>query len=216
MVQLLVGNASTVSRPALVKVSVKSMALLFHGCLPEYIEKVCHGRCCTPKATGPLVAILPAERVAIEDAGGQVVNGLLKQQHDKRCPFHSRTSGLCNLHSGGLNWESIPSTNKPFSCIVNPFTLSKRNVLIVRNRYKLLICYRKPWTEFNKGKPMPAYIAFKSGLVRLFGADEYDWMYNQMHKPQVKDFLMHMQPTEYEAMKYREKTIGGSKHGKPG
>ena len=200
--------------PVLVKVSVKSMALLFHGCLPDYIEKVCHGRCCTPKATGPLVAILPAERVAIEDAGGQVVNGLLKQQHDKRCPFHSRTSGLCNLHTGGLNWEGVPSTNKPFSCVVNPFTLSKRNVLIVRNRYKLLICYRKPWTAYNRGKPMPAYIAFKSALVRLFTADEYDWLCGRMRWAQPKDVLLHMDATAYEAMRYRETTIKGSQYAK--
>lgn len=201
----------------LVKISVKSMALLFHGCLPDYIDKVCHGRCCMPKATGPLVAILPAEKVAIEDAGGKVVNGLLKQQHEGRCPFHSHATGLCGLHTAGLNWEGTGAPSiKPFSCVVNPFTLSKRNVLIVRNRYKLLICYKKSRTEFNKGKPMPAYIAFKSGLVRLFGTDEYDWMYKQMHKPQVKDFIMAMQATEYEAMKYRETAIGGSKHGNPG
>jgi hypothetical protein len=202
--------------PVLVKVSVKSMALLFHGCIPDYIAKVCHGRCCTPKATGPLVAILPAEQARIKDAGGQVVNGLLKQKPDKRCPFHSRATGLCNLHSGGLNWESIPSTNKPFSCVVNPFTLSKRDVLIVRNRYKLLICYRKPRTAFNKGKPMPAYIAFKSALHRLFTACDYDWMCKYMHRAIRKDFiLLYINATAYEAMRYRETTIKGGQHAKP-
>ena len=52
---------------------------------------------------------------------------------------------------------------KPFGCIASPFTLTKRDVLVVRNRYRLLRCYRDG--------VLPAYRAFASSLVLLFGAD---------------------------------------------
>ena len=71
------------------------------------------------------------------------------------CPF--KVDGLCGLHF---------TPDKPFGCIASPFTLNKNDTLIVRNRYKMLPCYRGPAAK------EPAYKAFASSLELLFGVDE--------------------------------------------
>jgi len=85
-----------------------------------------------------------------------VVDGLLlPRSGEKRCPFKA-DNDLCGLHF---------TEDKPFGCIASPFTLNKNNTLIVRNRYRMLKC-------FKDGKNIPAYKAFRASLDLIFGDKE--------------------------------------------
>lgn len=140
-----------------VRISAKSARLKFNGCEPEFIRTVCHGRCCEAPSSKPgiLVTIDAAEKPRLEALGARVVGGLLQPAPEQRlCPFKTSVH-LCGLHE---------TPDKPFICIVGPFHLNANNTLIVRNRYKLLKCY-------NTGPRLPAYKAFHSSLVTLFGAE---------------------------------------------
>jgi len=130
--------------------------LAFNGCDPDYIKNTCHAHCCESSTTksGTLICIHPTEKEKITARGGKVVDGLM-QPVNKRCPFKT-TDNLCGLHY---------TNDKPFGCIASPFTLNKNDTLIVRNRYKMLRCY-------NDGKKQPAYRAFSTSLVIIFGEDK--------------------------------------------
>ncbi len=144
----------------LVKISTKSARQLFRGCNTDYIKTVCKGRCC--EGTNCIsVAIHPLEQANIESLGGVVKDGLLQPDIRGLCPFKS-DNGLCLLHGTG---------NKPLGCIASPFTLNKNNTLIIRNRYRLLRCY--------KGGSVPAYLAFRTSLEALF-PDNVDTLVNKL------------------------------------
>lgn len=141
-----------------VRVSAKSARLGFHGCTEDYIRNVCHGRCCTTSMpTGALVVVDDAEATALRvRMGRDVVHGhLIDVTRDRRCPFHE-ASGLCAIHA----------TDKPTGCHESPFTLNDRDTLIVRNRWKRLVCFK------DGAPPLPAYLAFRSALDSLFGKEE--------------------------------------------
>lgn len=130
------------------------MQLPFQGCDPEYIRTTCHGRCCHIKSH-PQGTVVRVER---DQQAVLVLRGAVFNEHDvmltrnRKCMFHT-DAGLCALHGTG---------DKPRSCIQSPFMLTKNDTLIVRNRYKHLICF--------KAEPrLPAYKAFASSLVLLFG-----------------------------------------------
>lgn len=136
-----------------VRVSVRSMLQRFHGCTPDYIADVCHGRCCDAPSRpgGTLVTIHPSEAAAVRARGGVVGDDNLLVT-DGRCTFKT-DEHLCGLHV---------TPDKPFGCIASPFTLNPSDCLIVRNRYRRLVCYGDPdWP--------PAYIAFRASLDRIFG-----------------------------------------------
>lgn len=140
-----------------VKISAKSARLRFNGCEPDYIRTVCHARCCDAptRPTGTFITIHPTEQPRIEALGATVTDGLLQPRPGCRaCPFKTEDF-LCGLHGGDA---------KPFGCIASPFTLNANDTLIVRNRYKLLPCY-------DDGRQLPAYRAFSSSLVLLFGRE---------------------------------------------
>jgi hypothetical protein len=102
-----------------------------------------------------MVTIHPSEQSRIEDRGGVVVDGLLQPKPGcKGCSFKT-AEHLCSLHF---------TPDKPFGCIASPFTLNKNNTLIVRNRYRLLPCYKS-------GKQIPAYRAFSASLILIFGVE---------------------------------------------
>lgn len=147
-----------VSKHTWLTISAANARLLFNGCQPAFIRDVCHGRCCYVKpGKGPAYTTVPvekAQRPAIEARGVKLDDG--KISACGRCPFHNAT-GFCDLHG---------TPDKPRSCIISPWTLTKKRKLIVRNRYKLLKCY--------KAAPgLPAYKAFASGLKMIFGEDNY-------------------------------------------
>lgn len=134
-----------------VRVSAASARQLFHGCEPDYIRDVCHGRCCDAptRPSGTLITIHRSEEHAIRARGATVTDGLLDSPA-RVCPFKTEDH-LCGLHC---------TPDKPLGCIASPFTLTRRDTLIVRNRYRRLVCY---------GQGAPAYMAFRASLDRLFG-----------------------------------------------
>lgn len=141
-----------------VRVSAASARQPFHGCEPGYIRDVCRATCCesTTSPTGIIVTIHPVEVAMIRERGGRVVGGMLRPRPgEHRCPFKT-DANLCGLHG---------TDDKPFGCIASPFTLTRRDTLIVRNRYRLLRCYR----DDRDGTAPPAYRAFAASMVLLFG-----------------------------------------------
>lgn len=147
-----------------VRVSAASARGLFHGCEPDYIRDVCHAKCCDASwhPEGVLIAIHPNEQAAIEARGGDVSGGLLHPRPGERvCPFKEPGTFLCSLHH---------TPDKPAECVSSPFTFNKRGTLIVRNRWRLLKCYRDRGPTDKD--PIPAYRAFASALVLIFGSAE--------------------------------------------
>ncbi len=141
-----------------IKISAKMARLEFIQCGPDCIAAGCKGNCCDApsRPAGCMITINPDEQERIEQLGGVVENGLLQPKPGtKGCPFKS--DGLCGLHASG---------EKPWGCVASPFTLNKSGTLIVRNRYRLLPCFK------NDGPKSPAYVAFRSSLEIIFGADE--------------------------------------------
>ncbi len=144
-----------------VKVSAASARQRFHGCEPGYIDTVCHGRCCesSTSPTGTRIAVLPDEEPVLIQLGARIDGGMLQPAPGKKkCPFKTATN-LCGVHG---------TPAKPFGCIASPFVLTKRDTLIVRNRYRLLVCYK----DDRDGPAPPAYVAFRSSLDLMFGAEE--------------------------------------------
>ncbi len=149
-----------------VKVSAKTLNLQFHECTIDFINNVCHGNCCksSTNPNGTLITIHPSEVNKIQSLGATVLNNLL-QPVNKHCPFQNEC-GTCALHN---------TSNKPFGCIASPFTLNKNNTLIIRNRYKMLSCYR----QNQNGKP--AYIIFGASLNLIFGEEETKEIINKIN-----------------------------------
>lgn len=136
-----------------IKISAKSARQLFKACEPNYIKNVCKGSCCESSTheSGTRIAIRDFERATIEKRGGLVNDGYL-QSVDKRCPFKS-SENLCSLHA---------TNDKPFGCIASPFVLNNNGTLVIRNRYRLLKCYK------DKGD-VPAYKNFRPSLDLILG-----------------------------------------------
>lgn len=143
----------------LVKISAKSARLLFTECGPLCIEhNGCKGNCCDApsRPTGCMVTVHDSERARLELYGVEVRDSFIQPAEGQRgCPF--KRDGLCLLHGG---------PDKPFGCIASPFTLNANDTLVIRNRYKMLPCYR------GSGPKEPAYRAFRSSLVAIFGEDQ--------------------------------------------
>ena len=134
-----------------VKISSKSLNQLFVKCNEKYIINNCKGRCCQG-TDGIKVSIHKSEHLKFIKKGAVIENGFIVPDERKLCPFKT-DSGLCSVHN-----------DKPFGCRVSPFTLTKNNTLIVRNRYRLLKCYRR-----KDIKKIPVYKAHKESLLLLFG-----------------------------------------------
>lgn len=144
--------------PGEIKISAAMARLMFIECGPACIASGCHGNCCDApsRPTGCMITINPDEQARIEALGGVVEAGLLlPRPGEKGCPF--KAEGLCGLHASG---------EKPWGCIASPFTLNPKGTLIVRNRYRLLPCYK------NEGEKAPAYRTFRSSLEIIFGLEE--------------------------------------------
>lgn len=141
-----------------IRISAASARQPFHGCEPGFIRDVCHAKCCDAptRPSGTLITIHPSEIGRIERLGGKVVGGLLQPKPgERKCPFKTEDH-LCGIHF---------AKGEPFGCIASPFTLNANDTLIVRNRYRLLPCYRTPESR-------PAYQAFAESLILILGADQ--------------------------------------------
>ncbi len=134
-----------------VKISIKYMKQKFHPCEIEYIKNVCHGRCCEGN-NGLMVTIHETEKSKYELNDIEIENGFIKDKNNGICPFKNHY--LCSIHN-----------DKPMGCRFSPFTLSENNILIVRNRYRLLKCY-------NTEDAIPIYLAHKWSLEQIFGIEK--------------------------------------------
>jgi len=139
-----------------ISISAATMRQLFHPCTKDFISNICHAKCCESSVapSGTLITIHASEQKAIETLGGCVdKSGFLQPRSgERRCPFKT-TNDLCGLHG---------TTNKPFGCVASPFTLSRRGCLIVRNRYRLLKCFKAEGA-------IPVYKAHSGSLFAIFG-----------------------------------------------
>jgi hypothetical protein len=137
-----------------VKVSAASARLRFQGCDPDYIRTTCHGACCHVKSVpmGTIVRVEPDQQPGLIARGAVILEGIL-QTVNRRCVFIDDPAGLCTLHG---------TPDKPRNCIQSPFILNDHDTLIVRNRYKLLVCYQAV-------PALPAYVAFRASLDLIFG-----------------------------------------------
>jgi 1-aminocyclopropane-1-carboxylate deaminase/D-cysteine desulfhydrase-like pyridoxal-dependent ACC family enzyme len=162
---LIGATATSLSGDIQVIISAKAARLPFEGCSADYIRNVCHGRCCwTTGENGKLTTTIfvePDQLIQITQRGGVVQNGIIQTASSGKCRFQA-TEGFCSLHN-----ERSPEGKfvKPRSCYISPWILTANNKLIIRNRYKMLRCF--------KAEPqLPAYRAFFSGLVMLFGVEQ--------------------------------------------
>jgi len=127
----------------------------FDGCEEGFVRDVCHGACCVP---GPKGGALERITIAMIGAGTHYRSGAdIVMSRECLCP-HFTADYHCGMHG---------SPDKPWDCVVAPFTLSSNNLLGVYNRYRLLPC-------FKAGRALPAYEAFRTSLVTLFGEAEAD------------------------------------------
>ena len=152
----------------------------FVPCSEEFINNICHGSCCESH-TGKrktMITIHPTEVENIKLLGGQVKQGMLDHGGNK-CPF--KENDLCTLHG---------TDNKPFGCVVSPFTLNKNGTLIVRNRYRMLKCFR------TKDGKIPAYIAHRYSLKAILGEEETVRVINTMISTK-KDVEANMPDNKY-------------------
>jgi 1-aminocyclopropane-1-carboxylate deaminase/D-cysteine desulfhydrase-like pyridoxal-dependent ACC family enzyme len=148
-----------------VTISAKNAMLKFQGCTKDYILSVCHGRCCwvttKDKKVNTTIYVEEDQRAPLESLGASLDSGVISVGVDGKCVFQT-CGGLCSLQ----NKRAVSGAElKPRSCYISPWILTKNSKLIIRNRYKLLRCFKAPGS-------IPVYKAFNSGLVMLFGADE--------------------------------------------
>ncbi len=150
----------------------KNARLEFAGCEEDYIRDVCHGRCCVvtpfgeskPKTT---VFVTAPELVKIEEHTGMSETDDTYEGNDSsKIKIKSTEAGLCKFQEDGTGFCQLhPIGIKPSACFVRPWKPSPTGArLIIENRYKMMCCYQD-------GARMPAYRAFRSALVAIFGED---------------------------------------------
>lgn len=145
-----------------IKVSAPMLRLRFIECGPTCVARGCTAKCCDApsRPSGMHVHLALDERDEIRQRYEVEIDadGFLQPAPLCRgCPFKT-ADYLCGLHNTSV---------KPFGCVVSPFMLSTRGVLIVRNRYKLLPCYDRYHGDY-------AYRVFRHSLVEIFGWDVTD------------------------------------------
>jgi len=92
---------------------------------------------------------------AVTSKGATVVDGFIVADDRGLCPFKT-SEGFCNNHE-----------SKPIGCKSSPFTFNDKGLLIVRNRYRSIRCYKCEGAA-------PAYDAHRWSLGQIFGAVEAD------------------------------------------
>ncbi len=142
-----------------VEVSGAMLCQTFQKCTKKFIKDVCMGRCCKSSDTIAQVIVHSSETKRIKSLGAKVKDGFILPDERGLCPFHSSDTGLCTAHD-----------DKPFGCTASPFIMNPSNLLVVRNRYRRLKCYKM---KCYKGKDaVPVYEAHKWSLEQIFGPEE--------------------------------------------
>lgn len=141
-----------------IRVNIDAMRQPFHPCDPNFIRDVCHAKCCrsTTDPTGIAVVVTTAEAVRLRRRGAVVDDATGRVQPvDRHCPFEDQETHLCTIHADG---------EEPLGCVISPFTVNATGALIVRNRYRLLPCFKAQGS-------MPVAMAHRRSLVTLFGEE---------------------------------------------
>lgn len=150
-----------------VLISSKSARIRFQGCGEDYIQNVCHGKCCetTDPKTKQIATRIPVTKTDLVvlhtiRSSVEVHDGIMVNPLGQKCQFKAE-SGFCSIHLSG---------QKPFGCWVSPFYLvgkEPHQTLVVRKRYIGMKCH----SDFRE-TGLPAYKAFASSLRRYFGDEE--------------------------------------------
>ncbi len=165
-----------------IKISIKMMRLKFRPCTYSFIKDYCKGACCRSSNGKTVISIHKSEVKRIEAMGGRVVTGLLNPEF-YHCMFQAKDY-LCDLHL----------EKKPFGCIASPFTLNKKDTLIVRHRYLMFKCHSK------SRKAVPAYRAHFQSLVFMFGKDKAIRIRKKLVSAR-EDFSVVMEDSVYNMLK---------------
>ena len=102
-----------------------------------------------------MITVLDDEVAVMEALGVKVEKGFMNIPEGSRCIFH-KEDGLCGINN-----------DKPFGCRVSPFSLTSRDVLIVRNRFRMMGCFKQA------GEKIPVYKAHPFALKTIFGDEGY-------------------------------------------
>lgn len=150
-----------------VRVSVPMMFQMFHQCTLPFITKVCKGYCCEASTGISVFAAPGAETARVEALGAVVIDNLIQPDARGLCPFKS-DDGLCTIND-----------KKPFQCSISPFCLSKTDTIIVRNRFRRLLCYKC-------GNSLPAYQAHRWSLTNVVGTEGIDELVRNIERARAR------------------------------
>lgn len=167
------------------KISAKSARLLFNGCQLEYMRDVCHGRCCDAPTdpNGCKVIVTPAEAVSYKyEYRVKTVDNMLVGVNGK-CPF-KMDDHLCMIHNFG----------KPLGCTMSPFTVNSNDTIVIKNRNKLMRCYKA-------APAIPAYKAYFNSLVAIVGLSNAIDIRNHLDKG-GGDMTVEIQNLKYDIIKF--------------
>ena len=179
----------------IIKVSVKWMRAPFKPCEPNYIKRVCKGRCCESSKGAAIVSILPDEVGRINDYGAGVKGGLINTEG--RCPFKT-DDHLCSIHG---------DRQEPWGCKASPFVINDNDTLVIRHRYIHFPCY-------NASGSKPAYISHRRALEVVVGAANAASIAARMLCNTQSDFKITIHSNNYKRMTYKQQTSkGGARHG---
>ena len=164
------------------RASNKSMRQLFHPCTPDFIANVCHASCCrsTTDPTGIAVTVTGRkEAQRIKARGGTVDPHTLRiQPVNRRCPFQHADTHFCTIHDD----------DEPFGCIASPFTITTKGTIIVRNRYRMLKCYKAP-------DAIEVYRAHRRSLIHILGQDQATRLTDYLDAGGTEDFDVEIDDT---------------------
>jgi hypothetical protein len=166
-----------------IKVNIAAMQQRFHACTPEFIRDVCQARCCRSSTdpTGIAVVVTPREAIELRVLGATVdVESGRVEPVNRRCPFQSTTSHMCELHT---------TPHKPLGCIISPFTINNSNTLIVRNRYRRLPCFKAEGS-------VPVYEAHAQSLVAMFGREQSEKLTYFAASPQHQNDILYLEMSD--------------------
>jgi Fe-S-cluster containining protein len=174
----------------IVKINLLALQQQFHECTPDFIRDVCQARCCRSSTdpTGIAVVVTPSEAIRLRELGALVdpETGRVAPVC-RKCPFQSAETHLCQLHN---------QPEKPRGCVISPFTINAKNTLIVRNRYRLLPCFK---AEGSK----PVYKAHFQSLIEMFGEFNARILFDRAQEATQETIFLEMADDLASSLKYK-------------
>lgn len=143
-----------------IKINPRSLRQPFRPCDPDFIRDVCRASCCRSSVdpSGIAHVIAPDEIQTWRDLGVEVADSGKVAAVNRRCPFQDGETHQCQIHEDPA---------MPKGCIISPFTINDSGTLIVRNRYRLLKCFKAEGA-------IPVHLAHRLSLVTLFGDEQVE------------------------------------------